>query len=288
MTTDVKVFGGGVAVITGAGAGIGAGLARRAGEIGMKVVVADLSEDRAKQVAGEITAAGGEALAVVVDVSRPAELDRLAETVYGRFGEVRLLVNNAGIETIGFTWEIPTERWESTLNVNIHGVVHGVRAFAPRMLASGKPACIANLASIGSFGMMPTQTAYIMTKHAVQSFSECLYLEMKMTGKPIQVSSIVPGMVKTSIFEASAGGGEPATAARHRSVMRELMAAYGMELAEGARVMFQKLAEGRFWVDTQPQMTEDALNNRIEFFQKRSDPALAEQARQLLGLERQR
>ncbi len=283
MSRESEVFGGGVAVITGAGAGIGAGLARRAGEIGMKVVVADISEQRAEAVSGEIRAKGGEALAAVVDVTRPGKIDRLAELVHDCYGDVRLLVNNAGIETIGYTWEIPKERWETTLKVNIHGVVHGVRAFAPRMLASGKPACIANLASIGSFGMMPTQTAYIMTKHAVQSFSECLYLEMQMTGKPIQVSSIIPGMVKTSIFEEGAGDGEPAGASRHRTVMRELMSAYGMDLAEGARIIFEKLAAGRFWVDTQPDMTEDAVRGRVEFLRGRTDPQLADQARALLG-----
>lgn len=285
MSLDQNVFAGGVAVITGAGSGIGAGLARRAGQIGMKVVVADISQASAEQVASEIRQSGGEALAIVVDVSQPNELDRLAGQVHERYGDVRLLINNAGVETLGNAWEIPVARWETTLNVNIHGVIHGVRAFAPRMLASGKPGCIANLASIGSFSVMPTQTAYIVTKHAVQSFTECLFLEMQLTGKPIQVSSIVPGMVKTSIFQASAGAGEPGSAVRHRTVMRELMANYGMDLAEAARVMFDKLAAGHFWVDTQPEMTADCINGRIAFLQSRSNPELAPQARALLGLQ---
>jgi len=195
MGNSSEAFAGGVAVITGAAAGIGEGLTRRASELGMKVVVADISAERAETLAAELRGKGREAMAVRVDVSRPEELERLAEQVHAAWGDVRLLVNNAGIETIGMSWEIPAARWEQTLNINIHGVVHGVRAFAPRMLASGKPACIANLASTGSFGIMPTQTAYIMTKHAIQSFTECLYLEMQMTGKPVQVSTIVPGMV---------------------------------------------------------------------------------------------
>lgn len=285
MAGNTEDFVGGVAVITGAAGGIGEGLSRRASALGMKVVVADISEQRAEALAKELREQGGEAMALRVDVSKPEELDRLAAHVHASWGDVRLLVNNAGIETIGLTWEIPTARWEQTLNVNIHGVVHGVRAFAPRMLKSGRPACIANLASVGSFGVMPTQTAYIITKHAIQAFSECLYLEMQMAGKPIQVSTIVPGMVKTQIFDAKAGDGEPEGAEQHREVMRDLMVNYGMDLAEACEVIFDKLMAGHFWIDTQPDMTRDMIAGRIAFLKAREAPQLAPMARSILGLD---
>jgi NADP-dependent 3-hydroxy acid dehydrogenase YdfG len=284
MSLDREMFAGGVAVITGAGAGIGEGLARRASELGMKVVLADISQQRLDAVAADLRTQGGEVLPIVVDVSKPTELDRLAAAVHSSWGDVRLLINNAGIETLGNSWEIPLERWEATLNINLHGVIHGVRAFAPRMLASGKPAWIGNLASIGAFGVMPTQTAYILTKHAVESFSECLYLEMELTGKPIRVSSIIPGMVKTHIFDASAGAGEPDAAARHRTVMREMMATYGMDLAAASKVILEQVAAGEFWVSTQPDMTRDIVAGRIEFLKNQTKPQLAPQARALLGL----
>ena len=285
MTTDKQAFDGGVAVITGAGSGIGSGLARRAGELGMTVVVTDISPDRAQGVADEIKAKGGKAEALVVNVAQPSELDRLARQVHDAFGDVRLLVNNAGIETIGFTWEIPVERWEATLNINIHGVVHGVRAFAPYMLEAGKEAWIANLASVGAFSVMPTQTAYIMTKHAVQSFTECLYLEMQLKQAPIHVSSIMPGMLKTSIFEADAGKGEPADASAHRKAMFNLMTNYGMDLDEGCKLILEQVAAGKFWVSTQPEMTHAAVDGRIRFFRDQSPPFLADEAKQLLGID---
>jgi NAD(P)-dependent dehydrogenase (short-subunit alcohol dehydrogenase family) len=283
MSQDEEVFSGGVAVITGAGAGIGAGLARRAGALGMNVIVTDVAFDRAEAVAAEIRAKGGQATPIAVDVSKPEALDQLAADVDAQFGAVRLLINNAGIETLGLTWEIPIARWEATLNINIHGVVHGVRAFVPYMLKSGKPAWIGNLASIGAFSAMPTQTAYTMTKHAVQAFSESLYLEMQYVKAPITVCSIIPGMLKTSIFDAAAGVGEAAGASRHRTVMRELMAAHGMELEAGSRIILEKMAAGQFWVDTQPEMTADVVNRRIEFMQERTAPPFGEQARQLLA-----
>jgi NAD(P)-dependent dehydrogenase (short-subunit alcohol dehydrogenase family) len=210
-------------------------------------------------------------------------LHRLAATVHSIWGDVRLLINNAGIETVGHIWEIPLERWEKTLDINIHGIVHGVRAFLPRMLESGKPAYVANLASVGAFGQMPLQTAYIMSKHAVQSFTECLALEIAMTGKPIHVSSVLPGMVKTQIFEPTAAAeGENALAARHRKVMREMMAAYGMDVDAACRVMLEQIASGAFWVSTQPDMTDQIVGHRIKFLSGRAAPVLAEAAKSIL------
>ncbi|BBF69682.1 SDR family NAD(P)-dependent oxidoreductase [Sphingomonas bisphenolicum] len=284
MTEEEKIFSGGVAVITGAGAGIGMGIARRCGHIGMTVIVTDIDKANADKVAADIISTGGRAEAIKVDVSKPEALDALAQDVFDRHGAVRLLVNNAGIETIGNVWEIPTARWETTLNVNIHGVVHGVRAFVPHMLRVGQEAWVANLASVGSFGQMPTQTAYMMSKHAIQSFSECLYLEMQVAKVPINVCSIIPGMLKTSIFDAQAGKGEPQSAVAHRATMAHMMANYGMDLDEGCRLFVQGMAARKFWISSQPEMTEQMLAGRIAFFEKQATPALSDQTRALLGL----
>lgn len=284
MPDSNHVFSGGIAVITGAGSGIGAGIARRAGALGMTVVVTDISAERADTVAQEIVAAGGKAEALRVDVGQPAELDRLADHVFATHGGVRLLVNNAGIETIGNTWEIPADRWETTLNVNIHGVVHGVRAFVPRMLACGAEAWIANLSSIGAFGIMPQQTAYIMTKHAVQSFSECLYLEMQLTGAPIHVSTVVPGMVRTAIFDEAAGRGEPSSAASHRAKMAAMLRDFGMDLDEASGLIIEQIAAGAFWVYTHPEMSAQAIGDRIDYLRSHKAPSLNPATRQLLDV----
>ena len=283
MTTAREKFAGGVAVITGAGSGIGAGLARRAGELGMTVVAADIDDAAAARVAEEIRQVGGKAEAMRVDVAQPAELDRLAADVFARHGSVRLLINNAGIETLGFSWERPAERWEKTLNVNLHGVIHGVRAFVPRMLAGAAEGWIANLASIGAFGIMPTQAAYLVTKHAVQSFSENLYLELQLKGAAIHVSSVVPGYVKSAIFADNAAGDEPADAARHRETMTAMMQAHGMEAGEAARVILEGVASGHFWVSTHPEATAAMIAGRVAYMQRQSDPPLSDATRVLLG-----
>jgi NAD(P)-dependent dehydrogenase (short-subunit alcohol dehydrogenase family) len=281
MARDKDVFEGGVAVVTGAGSGIGAGLARRAGALGMTVVATDINLAAAEQTVAQIKAAGGKAEAEKVDVSIPEELDRLAATVFDRHGSVRLLINNAGIETVGYTWEIPTARWEATLNINVHGVIHGVRAFVPHMIASGQEAWIGNLSSVGAFGQMPGQTAYTVTKHAVQAFSECLYLEMELKGLPIHVSAIVPGMLRTNIFNAEAGAGEPANAASHRKAMFEMMRDYGMDLDEGCRLFLEQMAQNKFWAHSQPEMSEQLIGGRVRFLQEQLRPIMPDLARQI-------
>lgn len=282
MTQEERKFRGGVTVITGAGSGIGMGLAQRAAQVGMTVIVADLVAERATQVAEQIRQDGGIAEAITVDVSQYEEIERLAETVYARHGSVRLLVNNAGIETMGCAWEIPAERWETTLNVNIHGVVHGTRAFVPRMIASGQECWIANVSSGAAFGMMPANTAYVMSKHAIQSFSEGLYLEMDYVGAPIHVASVLPGMVKTRIFDREAGMGETSASNPYRDAMRTRMQDYGMELDEACAKILSQIAANDFWVSTHPDLLKLLVETRREFLGSWEAPVLSEQVRQML------
>lgn len=284
MTEEERIFSGGVAVITGAGSGIGRGLARRCGQIGMTVIVTDIDKVQAEKVAAGIVEAGGKAEAIQVDVAKPEALDQLAQDVFDRYGTVRLLVNNAGIETMGFSWEISPARWESTVNINILGVVHGVRAFVPHMLRVGQEAWIGNLASIGSFGQMPGQTAYIMTKHAVQAFSEGLYLEMQIANAPINVSSIVPGTTRTGIFDATHAKDEPESAAKYRAMMSELAANYGIDADDAACMYIEQMAARRFWVGSQMEMVKGAITSRIAFLEEQKAPSLSAEQRHLLGL----
>lgn len=282
MEKQQQIFGGGVAVITGAGSGIGEGLARHAATLGMKVVLADISLARSEAVAQEIRAAGGEALSIETDVSDPTALDRLAASVHERWGDVRLLVNNAGIETLGFSWELSVADWERTLGVNIHGVIHGVRAFAPRMIASGKPAFIANVSSVGGLSMMPLQTSYILSKHAVLSYSECLSMEMQLINSAVQVSAILPGLVATRIFgDASSSPADMAT--QHRELMHGMLQDAGISPREAASRIFTQIADGEFWVSTHPEMTAEFARNRAAHLAGLQRPQVTPEVLAILG-----
>jgi NAD(P)-dependent dehydrogenase (short-subunit alcohol dehydrogenase family) len=274
MSNGLETLAGGVAVITGAGSGIGRGLAMEAAGAGMKVVLADIDSGRIDEVAAAIKGGGGDAIAVPTDVSKPEAIDALADAAYEAFGEVRLVVNNAGIETLGFSWEIPTNVWDKTLDINIHGVVHGVRAFAPRMIASGQPGFIANTASIGALGITPVQTAYIMSKHAVLAFSECLRLEMEVKKAPISVSAVLPGPVTTRIFTDSEGAADPVSQ-HHRQAMQAMLDANGIDGYEAAKIILPQIARGDFWVSTHPDLTREYAANRARMLTELENPSMA-------------
>ncbi|WP_213004089.1 SDR family NAD(P)-dependent oxidoreductase [Parahaliea maris] len=283
MSNSLEQLAGGVAVITGAGSGIGEGLARVAAEAGMRVVVADIALERAEQVAQSICEGGGEAHPLRVDVSSAGSIDALAAAVHERFGDVTLLIDNAGVETLGYSWELSAEQWDRTLNINIHGAIHGVRAFAPRMIACGKPAWIANTASIGGLGMMPIQTSYILSKHALISYSECLFLEMQLAGAPIAVSAILPGPVATRIFSDGSTTTDSGSEA-HRSMMNAMLEADGISGYEAARRILPQIAAGEFWVSTHPEITRQMATGRAQHLSTLSKPALPEEVLQSMGL----
>jgi len=273
---------GGVAVITGAGSGIGEGIARNAAARGMRLVLADIAADRVEAVAADLRAAGHEALAAPTDVSDAAQLDALADRAYAAFGEVTLLVNNAGIETLGHVWEISAATWEKTLAINVLGVIQSVRAFAPRMIAAGKPAWIANVGSVGSLGMMPIQTPYMLSKHAILSFSECLALEMELIGAPITVSCVLPGPVASRIFTDAAMGEQGAGADKHRAIMADMLRAHGLTPLEAGAIILDGIAAGNFWVATHPEIADAMAQARAAYLTGDRRPQLSEEARALL------
>ncbi len=269
-------FGGGVAVITGAGAGIGAGLARHASALGMTVVLADVDGAAVAALRDELTAAGGTAVDAVCDVRDHDAVADLAERIYRDIGPVRLLVNNAGVEQFGYLWDTPVENWNRVVDINIGGVFHGVRAFLPRMIDAGTPAWVWNLSSIGGVAVVPLQAPYIMSKHAVLALTECLHLEIQHAGHDhIHVQAVLPGAVVSNIFE-SAGGvddGDVAAAESQRTAMLDIKAA-AMGADDAARAVFDQAAEGRFYLLTQPDYVGSAMVERANVLTAQRAPQL--------------
>lgn len=271
MDVDLTKFKGGVAVITGAGSGIGEALANRAAQAGMKVVVAEISEQRGMRVASEIQAAGGDALFVQTDVTDFASMQTLAEKTRSAFGDVTLLVNNAGISIMGAICDISAEDWDKGIKVNLYGVIHGVKAFAPAMTAANKEAFIVNVCSLASFSTAPGLSPYFTTKHAVLSFTESLYLEMKAQPTPIHVAVAVPALVTTRIFDDS-------ILATDRDVeQQQFLSAYqeqsGMPADEAAERILAGAVQGNFWISTHPEQTEMFSKGRAKYLDALSLPA---------------
>ncbi|QRY53456.1 SDR family NAD(P)-dependent oxidoreductase [Mycolicibacterium septicum] len=276
------VFGGGVAVITGAGAGIGAGLARHASRLGMTVVLADINAAAVADLRDELVAAGGSATAVVCDVRDADAVQALADEVYRDIGPVRLLVNNAGIEQFGYLWDTPVANWQRLVDINISGVFHGIRAFLPRMMSSGAPAWVWNLSSIGGVAVVPLQAPYIMSKHAVLALTECLHLEVQAAGHDhhLHVQVVLPGAVVSDIFESAGGvdSGDTGAAEAQRAAMLDIKAE-AMDPLAAAEVVFDQAAEGRFYLLTQPDYVGSAMAERARVLSSQEPPHLPAQRR---------
>jgi NADP-dependent 3-hydroxy acid dehydrogenase YdfG len=261
----MMVFTNKTAVITGAASGIGAGLAREAARRGMQVVLADRDAEALSAVATEI---GDAATAIPTDVTDAAAVEGLAEAVFQRHGAVDLLFNNAGVMTTGLSWEIPAEKWEASWKVNVEGILNGLRAFVPRMIAADRPARIINTASVGGFMPSPLMAPYSATKFAVVAVTEALAGELKMLRTKIDVSLLAPGPVKSRIFRET----PPDVAEQFHGVMTDMLEENGLEPDAFAALVFDGIARGDYWIIPQPEAFDDGFAARNDIITKRSPP----------------
>ncbi len=189
-----------VAVVTGAGSGIGEGIARACAGAGMKLVIADVDAVEAERVAADLRGAGGQAVAAPCDVTDRTALEALADATWKEFGGCHLLCNNAGVMVQGSLAEATDADWSWVLDVNVHGVVNGLQAFVPRMIEQGGRAHIVNTASKAGLCLLPDLGVYTTSKFAVVGLSESLRADLAPHG--IGVSVLCPGGVDTRIQES--------------------------------------------------------------------------------------
>lgn len=198
----IRKLSGTTAVITGATSGIGRETAREFAKTGAKVVLAGRRQERLVELAGEIEASGGQALAVRTDVADQAQVEALIEKSVERFGRVDVLVNNAGVAIASGFEAMPLEDFRRLMDVNFWGAVYACRAALPQMRNQRGGGVILNVSSIFGKRGMPFETAYCASKFALAGFSEALRAELMSEG--IDVCTIYPGAVETEIFDAAA------------------------------------------------------------------------------------
>jgi len=263
-------FQGKVAVVTGAASGMGRAFAERFAREGMQVVLADIEQGALDEAVADLSGVGYEVLGVRTDVMRLEDVEALARRTLDAYGAVHVVCNNAGVEGYldGALWEASPRDWEWTVGVNFWGVVNGVRAFLPLMLAQDQEGHMVNTAS--ATGLVRASNMYAITKHAVRALSETLYGQLKQRGARVGVSVLCPGVVNTRLFagernrpahlrDPQAPDGPRTADALRRGWFER--AAQSMAPAQVADILVQAIREERFYV-----YTDHDWDDRIQAF----------------------
>jgi NAD(P)-dependent dehydrogenase (short-subunit alcohol dehydrogenase family) len=190
-----------VAVITGAADGIGRALAEAFAAEGARLVLADIDVRKVEAVGRDLARLGTDLVTARTDVSRQEEVLDLRDAALARFGTVHVLCNNAGVmgPTGDRLWELPIGEWERVMAVNLWGVLHGVQAFLPAMLAAGHEGHVLNTASMQGVTSGTLIPEYTVSKHAVVALSEALRAQLTARGAPVGVTVLCPGAVSTDL-----------------------------------------------------------------------------------------
>jgi NAD(P)-dependent dehydrogenase (short-subunit alcohol dehydrogenase family) len=215
-----------------------------------------------QRAAEQLTAAGADVLAVPTDVSIEAEVQALAATTLEHFGDVHLVCNNAGVGSRGLpVAELPLADFEWVIAVNLFGVIHGVRAFLPHLLANDT-GHIVNTASLSGLAYLPRMAPYNATKAAVIALSETLLFELQAEGSRVGVSVLCPSWVRTNIstsdrnrperFAYRLGTEQMAEAAEYKARRRQQLATLALEPAEVAEQVCRAVKANRFYILTHP------------------------------------
>jgi NAD(P)-dependent dehydrogenase (short-subunit alcohol dehydrogenase family) len=198
----MREFEGRTAVITGGASGIGLAFAHRFGREGCRIMLADIERTALDAALDGLRDAGITAFGEIADVADADAVERLAARTAERFGKVHLLCNNAGVSITGPTWRMSPDDWRWVWGVNMWGVVNGIRAFLPAMMAHGEPAHVINTGSLASFFGNGDHAPYCSSKAAVLGLSQSLYSEMKAMKTNVGVTIVCPGMVATRINQS--------------------------------------------------------------------------------------
>ncbi|VBA55115.1 1-deoxy-11-beta-hydroxypentalenate dehydrogenase [Mycobacterium pseudokansasii] len=292
--TAMRDLQGKVAVVTGGAGGIGRAMGRRFGQEGMRVVLADVLAKPLDAATRELAAEGIDVAGVVTDVTDYSSVESLARQTLRHFGAVHVVCNNAGTGGVseGYMWEHDLADWRWGIDVNVLGIVHGIKAFVPILLEQGEGHVVNTCSGNGGFAPIargalggPANAVYPMTKAAVLCLTESLYTHLEMTGTQVRAHVLFPsGFLNTGIWESWRHRPERYTATQQRRTPEPTLAAVvGRFQAGGRRVEFtpletvaDQLVEGiradRFWVMGPPTSADEVVTRKAASIVARTNP----------------
>jgi NADP-dependent 3-hydroxy acid dehydrogenase YdfG len=260
----VEELSGKVAVVTGAASGIGLALAIEAARRGMKVALADLSEDRLAEARRLVEAEGAETLTVATDVSKLTDVQHLLDQTTEVLGDPWLVANNAGITKLALTWDHTEADWKRMFDINVGGVVNGLLTFLPG-LRDRLSGYIVNTASAAGLVTIPAGSAYVASKHAVVGLSETLYRELEASKSGVGLSVLCPALVKTNIMKSETTGAPPSADAMKSS--------HAMEPEDVAKQVFEAVLKRQFWILTHAAHMEPYILARSQEIVTQTNPS---------------
>ena len=265
----MKTLSGKVAAVTGAASGLGREMALAFAAEGMHLALADVDAGNRASVRAQVEGKGVRAFAMPVDVSKAAEVDAFAAAIDRELGGVHLVCNNAGVSPLGAAWENGVAEWRWILGVNLWGVIHGVRAFAPRLIAQNE-GHIVNTASVAGLISPPGSCAYNVTKHAVVALSETLFHDLRERGSAVGVSVLCPAYVPTGIADPERNRPSDAPAAQASAItkskqanLRKAVASGKVSAAQVAQAVVAAVKEERFYILTHARI-KGAIRARMD------------------------
>lgn len=280
----MKEFRDRVAVITGGASGIGLATAERLAAEGMKLVLADIEERALRTAAGGLASRGAKVLPVVTDVSKAEQVDALARRSFEHFGAVHVVFNNAGVEVTGAIFENSISDMHWVVDVNLWGVLYGIRSFVPRMLEHKAEGHVVSTASMAGLTTAPYLDIYCVTKFGVVAAMECLYKELLVTGTALRASVVCPGLIKTNLMEAERNrpGDRPlerSAAPSAGGMAMDAVLRAGLETGYSPSVVADAVLEAirdeRFWVvPSQPELKAN-IHLRLDEVREERNPAIA-------------
>jgi NAD(P)-dependent dehydrogenase (short-subunit alcohol dehydrogenase family) len=282
----MKNFKGRTAVITGAASGFGLEASRIAAGLGMNVVMADVQQDALESAAAEVRSLGASVLPYRLDISKGTEVEGLGAAAFKRFGTPHMVFNNAGVASGGLIWEHTPKDWDWIIGVNVMGVAHGVRVFAPMMLDEAKrdpqyEGHIVNTASMAGLVNMPNMGAYNVSKHAVVSISETLYQDLCLVTDQVRASVLCPYFVATGIHAShrhrpSALQDKDTRPTKSQMVAKALgekaVGSGKVSAAQVARFVFDAVRESRFYIYSHPNAL-GTVQTRLEDVMQGRNPS---------------
>jgi len=265
----MKDLKGKVAAVTGAASGLGRAMALAFAEEGMDLALADVDQTDLTSVEEEVRAKGVRAITLRVDVSQAEQVEAFRDHVVARLGGVHLVCNNAGVSPLGAVWENTVADWQWILGVNLWGVINGVRAFTPHLMAQNQ-GHIVNTASVSGLISPPGSGAYNVTKHAVVALSESLHHDLRERNSAVGVSVLCPAYVPTRITESErnrpktlpAGKKSKETLARE-AMLKKAVRSGKVSAEQVAQAVLAAVKKDRFYVLTHPRI-KGAIQARME------------------------